>query len=197
MANHLFESRLSDSFNEPDGYVLTHKASVSGFPFEVERHGDWLTIARWYLPDEYDFEDFLRVVEETFQNAEEHGFEFDEEPLLTVGSSALPKIARFDFDRPLESDDLRRNLNITPAQIGFARIDCELGDFYFDSNRLVGVFFYEKPHQTRSAFRFMSEMLPSSLRLRPEEIGEFVLGLARGKEMLRSEYEGQIDNELF
>ncbi len=86
---------------EHDDYRVI-PATFAGYPMTIERHADWLTTAYWTLPHEYTFEDFLKVVENTFREAEEHDYETDGNPQMAVGSSELDEIEIVDYIRPLE-----------------------------------------------------------------------------------------------
>jgi hypothetical protein len=153
--------------------------SFAGYPMTIERHADWLTTAYWTLPDEYTFDHFLTAVENTFKEAEGHGYEPEGDLQMAVGSPELDNIEIANYIRPLETDDFEE-LSITADQVSFLKLGNDLAHFTFNRpNRQVGLLFYEKPHQTRSAFRFMAEMLPPSVKLTPHELGEFVLALPR------------------
>lgn len=164
--------------SEPHTKLTHYEVSAEGFNFNIERHHDWLTTASWQLPDEYAYEDFLRVVEEVFREAEANGYEVDSPTEVAMGSSEIDEVFIGEFIRPLEPGDFE-GLGVTDEQIGFVRLGDDLAHFYWDSNGLVGTLFYEKPHQIRSAFHFIAELMPSRIRLQPAELGKFVLDLER------------------
>ncbi len=158
-----------------------HHTLLAGHPVTVERHADWLTTAYWSLPEEYSFEDFLGVVEIMLQEGEAHGWESNSPGKvdISVDSPKLKDSAAYQVFRPLGPEHLDE-LEIEPADVTLLRVNTDLAKFtYSRTDRQVGVLFYEKPHQTRSAFHFMAELLPAQPKLEPQEIGAFILGLAR------------------
>lgn len=173
------DSRIEQRPSEQHDGFKTISATFAGYPVEIQRHEDWHTAVSWELPKEYNFEDFLIAVEAVFEEAEAHGYEIDGFPTMAVGSPKLDAIELVEYIRPLKVDDFEQ-LGISAEDISFLGLGEDLAHLTYNRpDRGISIGFLPRPHQIRSAFRFMAEMLPSSPAFTPHQIGEFVLGLPR------------------
>lgn len=174
-----FEVQSSSETRDDQCTIICYSATVGGFPFNIERHSDWLTTAYWTLPDEYSFEDVLGAMEATFVSAEEDGYTFEGGIPVDIGSPDFEHIEEVEFYRPLEAVDFE-TVGTSIDRVNFFRTNGDLAHFtYSKTRREVGLLIDEKPRQIKSAFLFMANLMPSALRLDPKRLGEFVLELPR------------------
>lgn len=170
----LFEAKL-DWGNEE---VITYNARIGGYPVSVERQSDWVTAANWTLPAGQTLEDFLRILELVYEEAETNGCVHQSDQEMVVGFNDEEE-AEYEYYRPLLVSDLGLEGH-SPDDVSFLQVGGDMGRFVIEPQEgTVGTIFEERPHQVRGACRFMAELIPVQPRLKPADIGKYLLQLPR------------------